>query len=124
MFINEKLTSYHRNYKLESIEGEVAKHSEKILHFLKKFVDGSGKWILKSPLKESDKREIHHITEEVKVDMNSLQKTLQEEFTSNSTNTATAPDGSSSEILKNAVLFHVSCLPLFFFFSFVVNFYC
>lgn len=93
---------------------EVVGHSEKIMNFLRKFVDGTGKWTLKTALKESDKREIHHITEQLQLEMNSLEQAIQEGIinlsssSSSSSSSTTSESLSSSNILKNAVLCHVS----------------
>ena len=82
---------------------DVECNSERIMNYFTKFVDETGIWILKTNLKESDKREIHHIIEQLENDINSLEQLLQEEIKTKNSNSK-----SSNKILIIAISSYVS----------------
>lgn len=53
-------------------------HSETINRFTKKIVDGTGKWLLKTPLKDSDRREIFSLFELIQSEVDVVQQAIRD----------------------------------------------
>jgi hypothetical protein len=79
-----------------------------IQNFFKKVVDGNGKWLLKTPLKDVDRREISSLYEMMKSEVLVIQQAIQE-GAKNLTDTSPSSPSLATK-LETAALVHV-CSP-------------
>jgi hypothetical protein len=75
------------------------------MRFTKKIVDGTGKWLLRTPLKDVDRREIFSLFELIKSEVDVVQQAIQDV-----TNSTTADVADYSSKFVSAIKSHVSLL--------------
>jgi hypothetical protein len=88
----------------------LSSYSEMIQHFLKKVVDGHGKWLLKTPLKDADRRELFALYETMKSEVEVIQQAIQDGAKNMTLGATTITSSNMFTKLETASLHHV-CRP-------------
>lgn len=81
-----------------------ARHSESIKLFTSKIVDTNGKWLLKTPLKDTERREIMSLFELMKFEVDAVRQAIQEASKGMMNSLIDSPK------LESAISSHVYCL--------------